>query len=228
MDDPKADAIPLADLTNVQGAVGRRGSRNAIFVSEPLDRTHRDWFAGRRAFLAIVAQWLRGFGVDVIIVQPGLIKTEFGHTGATETPTDVITGADNGGNTDGGTTLTFTNDTTGPAVPAPTVTAGYYTSLSVPVSLGATTDTGGSGVNASSIVVQRDEVALTSGSCGVFPGSWSTVTLSAGNDTTVVSGMCYRYREQAADNVGNSTNSSPSASAKVDTSPPSTPTYAPT
>src|SRR5256886_17657355 len=36
-------------------------------------------------------------------------------------------------------------DTTGPSVPAPTVTAGYYTSLSVPVSLGSVTDTGGSG-----------------------------------------------------------------------------------
>jgi len=31
---------------------------------------------------------VKGFGVDVVIVQPGLIKTEFGHTGATETPAD--------------------------------------------------------------------------------------------------------------------------------------------
>ncbi len=79
-------------------------------------------------------------------------------TGATETPTDLITGTDGGGNTDGGTTLTFNNDVTGPAVPTPSVTAQYYTSLSVPVSLGAATDTGGSGVNAATITVERDTI----------------------------------------------------------------------
>src|SRR6266550_8043793 len=144
-------------------------------------------------------------------------------TGATETPTDLITGTDGGGNTDGGTTLTFNNDVTGPAVPTPTVTAQYYTSLSVPVSLGAATDTGGSGVNAGSITVERDTSGLAAGACGAFTGSWSTVTLSAGNDTTVTSGNCYRYREIAADNVGNSTTSGISNVAKVDTSAPSTP-----
>ncbi len=137
-------------------------------------------------------------------------------TGATETPTDLITGTDNGTNTDGGTTLTFNNDVTGPAVPTPTVTAQYYTSLSVPVSLGAATDTGGSGVNAGSITVQRDTIGLAAGDCGAFTSSWSTVTLSAGNDTTVTSGNCYRYREIAADNVGNSTTSGISNTAKVD------------
>ena len=128
-------------------------------------------------------------------------------TGATEAPTDLITGTDNGTNTDGGTTLTFNNDVTGPAVPTPTVTAQYYTSLSVPVSLGAATDTGGSGVNAATITVQRDTIGLAAGACGAFTGSWSTVTLNAGNDTTVTSGNCYRYRETANDNVGNSTTS---------------------
>src|SRR5439155_16723416 len=137
-------------------------------------------------------------------------------SGATETPTTAITGADNGGNTDGGTTLTFTNDVTAPSVPAPTVTAGYYTSLSVPVSLGSATDTGGSGVNGSSITVQRDAIGLSGGSCGSVTSSLSTVTLSGGNDTTDTSGNCYRYREVAADNVGNSTNSSASNTAKVD------------
>jgi len=141
-------------------------------------------------------------------------------TGATETPTDLITGTDGGGNTDGGTTLTFNNDVTGPAVPTPSVTAQYYTSLSVPVSLGAATDTGGSGVNAATITVERDTIGLAGGACNAFTGSWSTVTLTAGNDTTVTSGNCYRYREIAADNVGNSTTSSISNTAKVDNQSP--------
>ncbi|HEX9381703.1 MAG TPA: chitobiase/beta-hexosaminidase C-terminal domain-containing protein, partial [Gaiellaceae bacterium] len=145
-------------------------------------------------------------------------------SGTSSAPTENIVGADNGGNTDGGTTLTLMNDVTGPTVPAPTVTAGYYTSLSVPVSLGSVTDPGGSGPNASSYVVQRDEATLSNNVCGAFSDSWSTVTLSGGNDTTVVTGKCYRYREQAADNVRNSTNSSASNTAMVDTTAPSTPT----
>src|SRR4051794_25488735 len=150
----------------------------------------------------------------------------FGWTsGANTSPTDTVTGRDNGTNSDGGSTLTFTNDISGPTVPTPTVTAGYYTSLSVGVSLGSVTDNGGgSGVNASSFTVQRDAIGLSNGSCGAFPGSWSTVTLSGGNDTGVSSGNCYRYREVASDNVGNSTTSAISNTAKVDTSAPSTPT----
>src|SRR5213076_1782289 len=89
------------------------------------------------------------------------------------------------------------------------------------VTLGSVTDTGGSGPNASSYVVQRDAIGLAGGSCSAFTGSWSTVTLSGGNDTTVTSGNCYRYREVAADNVGNSTNSSASNTAKVDNTGPS-------
>src|SRR5207253_3014683 len=74
--------------------------------------------------------------------------------------------------------------------------------------------------------VQRDAIGLAGGSCGAFTGSWASVTLSGGNDTTVTNGNCYRYREVAADNVGNSTNSSASNTAKIDTSAPSTPTLA--
>ncbi|HEU5277858.1 MAG TPA: Ig-like domain-containing protein [Gaiellaceae bacterium] len=147
-------------------------------------------------------------------------------SGTSSAPTENIVGRDNGGNSDGGTTLTLTSDTSGPSVPVPTVTAGYYSSLSIGVSLGSVTDTGGSGVNASTLTVERDAIGLSNGSCGVFTGSWSTVTLSGGNDTTVTSGNCYRYRETARDNVGNSTTSAVSNTAKVDTSAPSTPTLA--
>src|SRR6266511_2131571 len=127
--------------------------------------------------------------------------------------------------TSGGTPFTVVADTTPPSVTAPGVTAGYYTSLSVPVTKNGGSDAG-SGVDSSTSVLERDEVGLTNGSCGSFPGSWSTVTLSGGNDTTVVSGNCYRYRELLSDNVGNQGSSSASNSAKVDTSAPSTPTLA--
>jgi Bacterial Ig domain/Bacterial Ig-like domain len=148
----------------------------------------------------------------------------FGWTsGTSSSPNDTVTGRDNGNNSDGGTTLTLANDITAPAVPAPTVPAGYYTTLSVQVTLGTVTD-GGSGPSASSFSVQRDAIGLSNGSCGSFTGSWSTITLTGGNDTGVSSGTCYRYREIASDNVGNSTASAVSNTAKVDTSAPSTPT----
>jgi hypothetical protein len=119
--------------------------------------------------------------------------------------------------------FTVTPDTTGPTVPAPGVSAGYVTALSVPVSLGAASD-GGSGVNASTLTLQRDEATLSGGSCASFPGSWSTtVTLSGGNDTSVASGSCYRYRQVVSDNVQNQTQSGASNTVKVDTSAPSTP-----
>src|SRR5205807_2336603 len=125
--------------------------------------------------------------------------------------------------TSGATPFTVVADTTAPAVTAPSVTAGWYTSLSVPVTKNGGSD-GGSGVDSSTSVLERDEVALTNGTCGSFPGSWSTVALSGGNDTTVQSGKCYRYRELLSDNVGNQGTSGASSVAKVDTSAPSTPT----
>ena len=120
--------------------------------------------------------------------------------------------------------FTVTPDSTGPSVTAPGVTAGYYTSLSVPVSLSGGSDSE-SGLAAGSSVVERDEAPLDNGdgSCDAFPGSWSTVTLSGGNDTSVATGKCYRYRELLSDNVGNQGASAASSTAKMDTSAPSDP-----
>ncbi|HEX9504802.1 MAG TPA: hypothetical protein VGA62_02235, partial [Acidimicrobiia bacterium] len=127
--------------------------------------------------------------------------------------------------TSSATPFTVVADTTAPSVTAPAVTAGYYTSLSVPVTKNGGSD-GGSGVDNTTSSVQRDAVALSNGSCGSFPGTWSSVTLVGGNDTTVVSGNCYRYRELLSDNVGNQGTSAASKTAKVDTSAPSTPSLA--
>ena len=81
--------------------------------------------------------------------------------------------------------VSFVSDTSLPTGMSASVTAGYFTALSVPVTLANGSDTG-SGVNAASGIVERDEAPLdnSDGTCDAFPGSWATVTLSGGNDTT--------------------------------------------
>src|SRR5206468_3219198 len=111
---------------------------------------------------------------------------------------------------------------TAPSVTAPGVTAGYYTSLSVPVTKNGGSD-GGSGVDATTSILERDDATLSNGSCSSFSGSWSTVTLSGGNDTNVLTGHCYEYRERLSDNVGNQGTSGASNIAKVDSSAPPSP-----
>ena len=64
MDHPEADAISLANLTNVQGSLGGLWSLNAMFVSQPFYRTRRNRLPCCRAFVAFVAQQ----GDDFVIV----------------------------------------------------------------------------------------------------------------------------------------------------------------
>src|SRR5262249_59146163 len=98
----------------------------------------------------------------------------------------------------------------------------YYTTLSVPLTLANGSDSA-AGINASSGVVQRASATLSNGACGTF-GSYSTVTLVGGADTTVTSGNCYHYTYAISDNVGNqSAASAASADAKVDTTAPAAP-----
>src|SRR5207248_822249 len=96
---------------------------------------------------------------------------------------------------------------------------GYYTTLSVPVTPAGGTDSG-SGVDATTSIVQRDVANLANGACGSFSGSWSTIALVGGNDTNVLSGHCYEYRELLSDRVGNQSASTASNVAKVDTAGP--------
>ena len=126
------------------------------------------------------------------------------------------------------TTITITPDSTAPTGQTAALSGGpYYSSTSVPLTLANGSDSG-AGIDSSSGVVERDSATLTGGTCGSF-GSWSTVTLSGGADTTVVSGNCYRYRYSVADLVGNvSAPSSSSTDAKIDTTAPAVAATTPT
>jgi len=160
-------------------------------------------------------------GGDDVDTQTPFTSTSyrFDPTNTTEPAAQSIVGLDGAGN-QVSTTLTFTRDVSAPTGMSATVTAGYYTSLSVPVTLDNGSDTG-AGIDATSAIVERDEVALAADACGAFPGSWSTVVLTGGNDTSVQSGKCYRYRYKISDRVGNQgTQAGTSATAKVDTSAP--------
>jgi chitobiase/beta-hexosaminidase-like protein len=143
-------------------------------------------------------------------------------TGATAPGAKTMT-VTNGTGLTGTGTVTISADTTAPSGQTIALTGGpWYTTTSVPLTITRGTDTG-SGVDAARDVVQRASAPLASGSCGTF-GAFSAVTLVGGADTSVSSGNCYRYELEVTDNVGNVSAASPaSADAKVDTTPPTTP-----
>ena len=148
----------------------------------------------------------------------------YSYTGSPAEPgSQTVTGYNNA-NASSTASVAITADSSSPGGISATVAGGYYTSASVAVTLNNGSDTG-SGIDAPSAVVERDEAPLDNGdgSCDAFPGSWSSVTLSGGNDTTVTSGKCYRYRYLLSDRVGNQATSGASATAKVDTSAPAAP-----
>ena len=90
----------------------------------------------------------------------------------------------------------------------------------------STTGPTGSGLDASSGIVERDEALLDNGdgTCDAFPGSWSSITLSGGNDTSVVTGTVLPLPLPPAPiRVGNQATSAPSPTAKIDTSVPAVP-----
>jgi hypothetical protein len=122
--------------------------------------------------------------------------------------------------------FTVVPDSTAPTGGSATYTDGYYTSASVGVTFTPGTDPGGasgSGVNASSGVLQRASVPLSGGAC---TGTYTFATIKSNptspyTDTTGTSGNCYKYQYLISDAVGNQ--SAPYASgnvAKLDTQPP--------
>jgi VCBS repeat-containing protein len=132
-----------------------------------------------------------------------------------------VTATNNAGLTSSATAFTVTADSTAPSGQSVTITGGYYTTLSVPLTLANGSDAG-SGINAASGVVKRASATLSGGACGTFGGFTTTVTPSGGADTTVATGNCYEYQYLISDNVGNqSAASATSAVAKIDVNAPS-------
>jgi hypothetical protein len=119
-------------------------------------------------------------------------------------------------------TITISADSAAPTGQSADLTGGPWFGTSVPLTLVPGTDAG-AGVDASRSVVERASATLTNGVCGTF-GTFVAVTLSNGADTSVASGNCYRYQYKATDNVGNVAPASrPSGDAKIDKTPPTTP-----
>lgn len=143
-------------------------------------------------------------------------------TGASESGVVRVTAFDRAGNS-ADAELTLAPDAVGPAGHSVALAAGAWLSeASVPLVIAEGSDAG-SGMAAGSLVVERESAPLSSGSCGDFGGTWTTVAVGDGSDTTVADGACYRYRVSASDRVGNIATSAPSEAARVDTTPPSVP-----
>ena len=90
---------------------------------------------------------------------------------------------------------------TAPSFAAGPTVAAFSNALTYAVGTVTATDTGGSGVDATTYVIQRDSGTATNGVCS-WNNTWGTITLSGGNDTVPADG-CYRYRMQVSDNVSN-------------------------
>jgi hypothetical protein len=118
----------------------------------------------------------------------------------------------------------LTSDVTPPATGSITYSGGYYASLSVGMTLVAGTD-GGSGVKATSGLLQRAVTTLTGGTCGTF-GTFENFPdgsdpAASFVDESAASGSCYKYEYLVSDNVGNLVTYTSANVAKVDSTPPS-------
>jgi hypothetical protein len=126
--------------------------------------------------------------------------------------------ANNAALTSGATAFTMVADDTAPSGGSVTYVDGDTTGPSLTVSFTTGTDDG-SGLVATSGLLQRAEATLTSGTCGAF-GSFATMTDGANPtspfvDTGVTAGHCYQYHYLQSDNVGNQATYTSSAVAAV-------------
>jgi hypothetical protein len=120
--------------------------------------------------------------------------------------------------------FTVAPDTTAPSSAGTVTVPARVHTTSVSVTFSGAVDAG-SGISTGAGELLRAEATYTVGTdtCGSF-GSFAKVG-SAGpaspfSDTTVVNNKCYEYEYKASDNVGNTTTSGASGTAKVDTTAP--------
>lgn len=170
------------------------------------------------AFPTLPAGWTRSTGADASTYS-------WNAAGATEpSGAQNVTATNHAALPSPATGFTVVRDNTAPATGNVAYTNRYYGSLSVAVTFDRGSDAGGSGVDATSGVLQRTAATLLAGGgCGTYGTPTSvggTSPTSPYTDTTVVSGKCYQYRYLASDNVGNQVTYTSTNVAKVDTAAP--------
>ena len=165
---------------------------------------------------------------ETITTAPTYTSSTYSWTaGSTTSPgAQAIAAQDKALNVSAGSPITITNDSTAPTAPSVALTSppAWYTTPSVALTPTDGTDAG-AGIDTLSRVYQRDEAALSAGTCATFANTWSATV--ANPDTTVQSGKCYRYRLLESDRVGNvSAASAASGAAQVDLNGPTQPSLA--
>src|SRR5262249_58869128 len=86
--------------------------------------------------------------------------------------------ATNGAGRSGSGSLTISAASTAPSGQSASLAGGpWYPTASVPLTIDWGSD-GGSGLDSTTQVVERDSATLSGGSCGSFSGSWTAVTLA--------------------------------------------------
>src|SRR5262249_32198417 len=132
---------------------------------------------------------------------PYTSPVDYAWTPGAALPSTVSINATSGAGLPASDLISIVGDSTGPTGQSAALAGGpWYSTDSVPLTLSIGHDSQ-SGVDPASGVVERSSAPLTGATCGSF-GSWSTVTLTGGADTTVQSGNCYRYRYTISDLVG--------------------------
>ena len=123
-------------------------------------------------------------------------------------------------------TFTLTPDTSAPDGGAITANGSgsdsYNTTGTVGLSFTGFADSAGSGIATNAVT--RAVGTLTNNVCGSISGA-TAVTITGGHDSASLTSGCYRYTLTGTDNVGN-TATAQSATVRVDTTPPTTPTLA--
>ncbi|GAA2491586.1 LamG-like jellyroll fold domain-containing protein [Winogradskya humida] len=133
--------------------------------------------------------------------------TTYSWTGGTATvPASTTVTATNNAGLTASAAMTLTSDITAPAGGTVTYANGYAPSNSPSIAFTTGTETG-SGINASTGLLQRRSAAMTipGGTCGTY-GSWATIYTGATSpfpDGPLASNFCYQYQYTVSDNVGN-------------------------
>src|SRR5207248_8188064 len=163
---PGAPSLTLSESSSLEYATGTtlyynpQGSNSASF---DVTATSSDTESG----IASIA-FPTVFGSDSLTDSTSPYSQTYSWTASASASGSKTVTATNGAGSTTTSTFTVTPDTTAPSGQTIVLGGGtYYTTLSIPLTLGNGTDSG-SGIDASSGIVERDSATLSGGSCGSF------------------------------------------------------------